>query len=51
MICAQASTTEEDVAEGLNTAAHSANTTSVTSTTAQPLGLDHLSSALITSAL
>ncbi|KAH7270584.1 uncharacterized protein BKA55DRAFT_588991 [Fusarium redolens] len=42
---------EEDVAEGLNTAAHSANTTSVTSTTAQPLGLDHLSSALITSAL
>ncbi|KAF5715542.1 hypothetical protein FMUND_6771 [Fusarium mundagurra] len=46
-----ASTTEEDVAEDLNTAVHSANTTSVTSTIVQPLGPDHPSSALITSAL
>ncbi|KAF5598523.1 hypothetical protein FPCIR_3086 [Fusarium pseudocircinatum] len=46
-----ASTTEEDVAEDLNTAVHSANTTSVTSTAVQPLGPDHPSSALITSAL
>ncbi|KAI7761996.1 hypothetical protein LZL87_004303 [Fusarium oxysporum] len=46
-----ASTTEEDVAEDLNTAVHSANTTSVTSPTVQPLVPDHPSSALITSAL
>ncbi|KAF5560895.1 hypothetical protein FPHYL_6417 [Fusarium phyllophilum] len=45
-----ASTTEEDVAEDLNTAARSANTTSVTPTTVQPLGPDHPSSASITSA-
>lgn len=51
MICVQASTTDEDVAEDLNTAVHSAYTTSVTSTTVQPLGPDHPSSALITSAL
>ncbi|KAF5970628.1 hypothetical protein FCOIX_10299 [Fusarium coicis] len=44
-------TTDEDVAEDLNTAVHPANTTSVTSTTVQPLGPDHPSSALITSAL
>ncbi|KAK2486554.1 hypothetical protein H9L39_00481 [Fusarium oxysporum f. sp. albedinis] len=51
MICVQASTTEEDVAEDLNMAVHSANTTSVTSPTVHPLGPDRPSSALITSAL
>jgi len=51
MICVQASTTEEDAAEDLNTTVFSANTTSVTSPTVQPLGPDHPSFALITSAL
>lgn len=51
MICVQASKTEEDVAEDLNTTVHSANATSVTSPTVQPLGPDHPSFALVTSVL